>query len=164
MVAARKKRRATKSAVTALSSTRHQRVLIIIAFAALLLLFGSYAARVAYEEWRVLGSTSVDVRYQVVVDPHIGFALGTGEITFGKVNQGGGGSRKATMLAEEPAFAVFTLSPQIASDITVTPNPLVLDAGMPANVTFDLSIPWDAAPGNRTGTVYITYYRRLPWE
>jgi len=141
-----------------------RRRVIIVAALALVILFGVIAARVAFEEWRTIATTSVTVRFEVTTEYRIGFALGTGDIAFGKVNPGGGGSRKATLAAAEPAIAVIRLPSDLAEMIRVDQNLVRLDPGTPVDVTFDLAVPEDARPGNYTGEITVTYLRRLPWE
>ena len=62
-----------------------RRRVIIVAALALVILFGVIAARVAFEEWRTIATTSVTVRFEVTTEYRIGFALGTGDIAFGRM-------------------------------------------------------------------------------
>lgn len=135
--------------------------MVILAF---VVLFGSYAARVAYEDWRILGATTATVHYTVTSENRIGFKLNTNDIAFGKIVPGGGGTRTITLTAAEPVIAALRLSPDLNRVIIIEPNPVLLDPGAPVNVTLDLSVPVGTALGNYTGELTITYLRRLPWE
>lgn len=145
----------------AAGSDRQRRILLALIAIALLIGVGSLVGRIAYERWRVVEVDTIPYQYKVVATPNIGFALGTGDLAFGKVTFGGGGSRTVRFSTERPVTAVF-----ISDDpyITARPSKVALTPGEERVVSFNLDVPLDAQIGNFTGVITVTYLRPLPWE
>ncbi len=154
-----------KSAVSAsarpIGADRQRRILLALLAIVLLVGVGSFVGRIAYERWRVVEVDTIPYQYKVIATPNIGFALGTGDLAFGKVTFGGGGSRTVRFSAQQPVTAVF-----VSDDpyISARPPKVALVPGEEVAVSFNLDVPLDAQVGNFTGVITVLYLRPLPWE
>ncbi len=150
-----------KGRVSSTKSSRQRRLLLTLILCVLLITFGSILARVGYEHWRTFGIDEIPYQYRVVPTSNVGFALGTGDLAFGKVTFGGGGTRTVRFASSRPLIAVFDVDDV---RIAATPNPARLTPDAPMIVSFNLEVPLTADVGNYTGIIRVTYLRPLPWE
>lgn len=158
---ARHTRPAHAATRTVANPDRQRRVLLVLLAIVLIVGVGSLVGRIAYERWRVVEVDAIPYQYKVIPTPNIGFALGTGDLAFGKVTFGGGGSRTVRFTADRPVIAVFTSDDPY---ITARPPKVALAPGEETPVSFNLDVPLDAQVGNFTGTITVTYLRPLPWD
>ncbi|MDD9952897.1 MAG: hypothetical protein OXR66_01010 [Candidatus Woesearchaeota archaeon] len=130
-------------------------IAILLVFA---LALGVLAAKLLFTHWYVLDQYEIPVQFKVVAGPHIGFDVNNSLLIFGKIPQGGSGSRSATLAASVRATAV------IQSDVPWLEPSVDKVALLPhqeENIGFTVRVPGNATPGNYTGSVRITYVRRL---
>jgi hypothetical protein len=124
----------------------------------------SLGAGIVFYDWYTISDRVVEVQVRFTNGSDIGFNTGTDRLYFGTVAPEGFSERKTTLVSAKESIAVVRLQGDTAQWITVSENRLHLEPNIPHDLHFKLTAPSDAVPGEYTGTVIITYHRRMFWE
>lgn len=122
---------------------------------------GTALSCLLYAHWYVLDVHATGVRFTVVDPAHAGFDLGTDALAFGKVPQGGDAAREILLASSVLSSARIAVSPPLDRWLSADSATALVDPGVPRSVTMRLRVPADAPLGNYSGTVTVTYTRRL---
>ena len=133
---------------------RNKAIVLVVIVA----LVGVLGAWFLYNEWYVLDRFTVNTSLKVS-DSGIGFNADTDKIAFGKGPRGSVLERYVHVESAVPAEVLFRFDAPYASWIYY-PRTL-LDAGEEREVKIEARIPYDAEPGNYSGTMEVVYVRRL---
>ena len=119
---------------------------------------------ILFWRWYAVDVKAVPIEVTLTNTTLIGFNAGTDKLYFGTVGPGGVSERKTTAVTSYNAIVVVSVEGQVAPWVSVSENHIKLSPNERHDITFRLTAPATAVPGNYTGTAIVHYYRALPWQ
>lgn len=137
---------------------------VTIVLLVLLCVGAATLAGVAFNAWYVHDVRHIPLEVNVTDQPLIGFTTDTDRLRFGTVTRGGHAERKATVVSAQDAVVFIKTTGAVGSWVSVSDNSFRIDAGVPREVLFRLTVPEGTLPGDYAGEAVITYHAPLPWQ
>ena len=129
---------------------------LLLLFAVLLL--GVGLTLIAYYQFYLVEYHTIPVDFKVARGVG-GLDADTDALHFGTLTPGGLGKRNMLVTPARDARLVVSFSGQAAPFMTVQPDNVRVEKGVPLRLNFTLAMPANATPGNYTGEARFYFYR-----